>query len=75
MQANKAAHANTQRHEKVFEISSTPCGLEGLVHRASTGEDRKRGWEGKQNQITYVMLKKSRLLSEGFESDVIKALI
>lgn len=45
------------------------------MHRASTGEGRKRGWEGKQNQITYVMLKKSRLLSEGFGGDLIKALI
>lgn len=38
MQANEAAQANTRKHEKVFGIFNTLCGLEGLVHIASTGK-------------------------------------
>ena len=36
---------------------------------------RKRGWEGKQSQSMYAVLKESRWLPEGVGSDIIRSVV
>ena len=70
MQAQEAAHVNTWSHERV-------CGLFNmtLCSEHAQGSGRKRGWQGKQSQSMYAVLKESRLLPEGIGRDIIRSVV